>query len=171
MKIKPIRIEGPLAFITLTKGCEAVIDVEDLPLVEGKNWCANVHKNTVYAMRLERIGGKWKNIKMHRVLMSAPPGLEVDHKDGNGLNNCRRGDNGNLRLATHSQNQCNSRYLTKGKAGLKGVKPDLRRNKFQARITAKGQTQSLGYFATPEAAHAAYCEASAILHGAYGRSK
>lgn len=168
---RPIRIEGEIAYIPLTKGYEAVIDARDVPLVDGRNWCASVDLNTVYAMRRDNVGGKWKNIKLHRVLMGEPLGFEVDHRDGNGLNNRRQGETGNLRLATHGQNKRNSRYLTKGAVGLKGVKMDRRCNKYQARICAFGRTISLGYFSTPEDAHEAYCKASADLHGSFGRTK
>ena len=42
MKPRPIRIEGDVAYVPLTKGYEAIIDVEDVPLVEGRNWHAHV---------------------------------------------------------------------------------------------------------------------------------
>lgn len=37
-QLRPIRVEGNVAFVPLTKGLEAIVDVEDLPLVEGLNW-------------------------------------------------------------------------------------------------------------------------------------
>lgn len=48
--------------------------------------------------------------------------------------------------------------------GLLGVTHHPKNNKFQARITLDKRTQSLGYFKTPEAAHAAYVEAKRRLH-------
>lgn len=42
---RPIRIEGSIAIVPLTKGYEAVIDIEDLALVDGKNWTAWVSRN------------------------------------------------------------------------------------------------------------------------------
>ena len=42
---------------------------------------------------------------MHVLLMGTRSGLEIDHKDGNGLNNRRS----NLRWATPVQNQANRR--------------------------------------------------------------
>ena len=106
MKIRPIRIEGQVAYVPLTKGYEAVIDATDAPLVEGWNWRAMVKKHTVYAVRGEWLGqGEWRTISIHRVILNPPDGLLVDHRDGNGLLNQRF----NLRGATPSQNGCNQR--------------------------------------------------------------
>lgn len=75
MKPRPIRVEGDIAYVPLTKGYVAIIDVEDVPLVQGQNWCAKRSGKTVYAMRKapRDINGKQSSIHLHRVLTSAPP--------------------------------------------------------------------------------------------------
>ncbi len=89
MKVRPIRIEGDLAYVPLTKGYEAVIDAADVCLVENFNWYADTsHGHTVYARRNVN-NGKPCSIKMHRVITGCEEGLLVDHKDCNGLNNRR----------------------------------------------------------------------------------
>jgi AP2 domain len=53
------------------------------------------------------------------------------------------------------------------KVGFKGVTFEKRR--FRAQITKDDKQYHLGYFATPEAAHAAYVEAAKRLHGEFAR--
>jgi hypothetical protein len=55
---------------------------------------------------------------MHRVIMDAPKGITVDHRDGNGLNNRRS----NMRFATQSQQMMNKRRRhSKTSSKYKGV--------------------------------------------------
>ena len=180
MKYKrPIRIVGEIAYVPLTKGYEAVIDVEDVPLVSGHNWYAAPMRNSVYAMRGTRVGGTYEAIAMHRVLMGDPEGLDIghadgngldiDHADGTGLNNRRRGDNSNLREATRQQNQFNQRRAKNNTSGFKGVSPDKRRRKWQATISIEGKNRFLGRFDSPEAAAAAYREASSCAYAEFAR--
>lgn len=170
---RPIRIEGDVAYVPLTKGYVAIIDVEDVPLVEGWNWTALVQDGTVYAYRRATRGadGKQAAIRMHRVIMGDPLGLLVDHCDGNGLNNRRRGEAGNLRVATQSQNGMNSRPMRGKRSALKGAAWDAERGKWRSDIMVNGQRKYLGHHATETAAHAAYCNAAAELHGEFRRTK
>ena len=162
---RQIRIEGDLAYIPLTLGYEAVIDAADVSLVDKWNWCALVTPWSVYAKRSVRTGPKSRSILLHRVLMGEPTGLEVDHRCGNGLNNCRN----NLRIATNAQNQHNQRTSIRNSLGLKGVGWHKASGKWRSTIMLHGKRKHLGLFDTPEAAHAAYAEASAELHGEFGR--
>jgi hypothetical protein len=162
---RQIRVDSLYAYIPLTKGYEATIDIEDVPLVEGVNWCADISGRTVYAMR--KAGGK--TVKLHRLLMGNPVGFEVDHKDGDGLNNRRRGELGNIRIATIAQNRKNQRLSIRNTSGFKGVLWRKDRSKWLARIMADGKSVHLGLFADPKDAHEAYKKASARLHGAFRR--
>ena len=54
---------------------------------------------------------------MHRIIMGAEVGEEVDHKDGNGLNNSRA----NLRICQDGRNQWNQRKVASGLSKFKGV--------------------------------------------------
>jgi hypothetical protein len=165
MKARPIRIEGDAAYVPLTKGYEAVIDAADAPLVGKFNWCVQVDRKTVYAQRNDYSGGKRRTVYLHRVIMGDPDGFQVDHRDGCGLNNRRT----NLRIATPEQNQHNQRISRASTSGFKGVCWDKRSGKWRAKIKSGIKYHHLGYFTMPEAAHAAYAEASARLHGEFGR--
>jgi hypothetical protein len=166
-KIRQIRIEGNIAYVPLTQGYEAVIDAADALSIGRYNWKVRVEKHTAYAQRgvnLSRFGKGWKTVLMHREILQAAHGFEVDHISGDGLDNRRE----NLRAATKSENVINGRLRAVNKAGLKGASP--RNGRWVAQIRHGGKQLWLGMFDTPEAAHAAYCEASARLHGEFGRT-
>ena len=60
------------------------------------------------------------NKRMHRIIMNAKPGDEIDHWDGNGLNNKRK----NLRICNHYQNMANKKVKTKKDSQYLGVFKD-----------------------------------------------
>jgi hypothetical protein len=91
------------------------------------------------------------------------PALQVDHKDTNRANNAWF----NLREATHGQNVTNSGPRRNNRTGLKGVTPF--NGRWHARIMHDGALHLLGYFDSPEAAHAAYARKAHELHGEFAR--
>lgn len=135
--------------IELVNGGIAQCDATDIPLLSQYRWSWIVIHNRMYVTT--HIKGK--RIYMHRMLM--PEVKEVDHKDRNGLNNCRD----NLRPCTHSQNIANSDF-TKSESGYRGVRLMKKRTHqsrpWQARIKINGKQISLGYFATAEDGAKAY---------------
>lgn len=159
--IRPIRVEGNIAYVPLTRGYEAVIDADDAPLIGQWNWqakvCRNKAKNVmgVYATR-------WDSRGMHQMLLKASI---VDHVDGNGLNNQRI----NLRSATRSENARNSRRHRDNTSGFKGVSWNKAKQKWRAYITLNGKEKHLGLFSTAEAARDAYAAANALMHGEFGK--
>ena len=167
--IRPIRIEGDVAYVTLTRGYEAIIDAADVPLVEGVNWTTMaVTGNSVYAQRYygDNQTGKRITLLMHRVIMGAPTGMMIDHIDGDGTNNRRS----NMRIATHAENMRNRRMSTNNTSGFKGVHWEKKSQKWRAQIRINSVRRYLGLFDTPEAAHAAYVAASEKLHGEFARA-
>lgn len=163
---RPIRIEGDVAYVPLTKGYEAVIDAADVPLVAGWRWGAKVRPWTTYAARTDYSTGRKVEVKMHRLLMAAPAHLLVDHRDRNGLNNRR----GNLRLATSAQNARNAGVNKNSLTGIRGVGWVARDSKWRARISCNGQSHLLGHFNCITAARLAYARASVKMHGEFGRA-
>lgn len=90
--------QSDCCYVFLPGGYVAVIDLQDLALVESSVWRPHFAKGLVYA---RRSGPKpWY---MHQLVCGVRTGFEVDHIDGNGLNNRRE----NLRHLTHAQNQQN----------------------------------------------------------------
>ena len=88
--------------------------------------------------------------------------MQVDHINGNGLDNRRC----NLRLVTHSQNQMNRRGAqANGTSGVRGVSFNKAAGKWVAYIQAEGKHIYLGKFADKGSAVAARVEAAAKLHG------
>jgi hypothetical protein len=87
--------------------------------------------------------------------------VEFDHKDGNPANNAID----NLRLASKSQNACNTKVRKSSVTGFKGV--ERSGTKFQARIRFEGIRYCLGCYATPEEAHAARNAKAKELHGEF----
>ena len=74
----------------------------------------------------------------------------------------------NLRVATNSQNKCNSIVRKDSKSGIKGVTQDKRTGRWRAYIAFNGKRIWLGYFATPEEAKKERIKANAI-HGEFAR--
>lgn len=161
-KVRPIRIDGELAYVPLTRGLFAVVDAKDASVVEGSNWYALVTRTGhTYAVRATYCGGKQRVLLMHREILGAAPGMDVDHRDGDGLNNRRQ----NLRECTHRQNMANTLVTRRNKLGLKGVY--AAKGKFSACIEVDRQTRHLGTYATKEEAAAAYAGAARALHGSF----
>lgn len=86
-----------------------VVDETDWPIVSQFRWYAVKRKgHTRYAIApMKAPGGKICMVLLHRFLLDAGPGDEIDHIDGNALNNSRS----NLRFVTHSENIRASRLL------------------------------------------------------------
>ena len=163
--LNDFKIEDDVAIITLNKGYFAKVLVTDLPIISPLKWIALVQPRSVYAIAGHKVSkGVYKTAYMHRLIISAPKGIQVDHKDGDGLNNV----SSNLRLATASQNQMNMRKHTK-KAGLKGAYYHKRDNRWLAQISINRKHVYLGCYETEIEAHQAYCAASKEIHGDFGR--
>jgi hypothetical protein len=165
MKAREITIKGDVAYVPLTKGYVAIIDSDDVHLVDRFNWHAHVKTHTVYAEMKERRKGKRKAIGLHTVIMGGEKSIAVDHIDGCGLNNRRS----NLRFATKAENAQNSRLYKTNTSGYKGVIWCKDKAKWRAQIMFNQKNYFLGHFLDPKEAHKKYIEASNKLHGAFGR--
>lgn len=163
---REIRIEGKIAYVPLTRGRTAVIDAEDVPLVEGFFWQGKLSRHNVYAIRFEQHGQKRKLVCMHRAIAGAPDGTLVDHINGNGLDNRRA----NLRLATNAENTRNQRRNRRNTSGYKGVTWHKATGKWRAQIQVNGRRKHLGCFDRSVEAYSAYCEAALRFHGEHART-
>lgn len=100
-----------------------------------------------------------KHYAMHRLIIDAPKGAKVDHKNRNTLDNRRA----NLRLCDDAENVWNSK-ITKERTGIALKK---RAGVWIARITVRGCSISLGSFKTSTEAFKAYREASMKYYGVF----
>lgn len=154
--------------IQLTKGFVAIVDDEDFEMLNQWKW---KYIPGGYACRQEsRKIAKLENrprktIYMHGVILPCPDDKEVDHIDLNKLNNQKY----NLRIATHSQNNHNTRMQKDNTSGYKGVYFRKDRGKFQSRIMNEGKEIKLGCFKSAIDAAKVYDEAAIKLHGEFAR--
>ena len=125
------------------------------------NWHIHTCKDKKYVSRTSY----GKHILLHRYIADAPPNMDVDHKDGNGLNN----QISNLRLCSTSQNLMNRGKQRNNTSGYKGVSRRKHRPLWRAGIYVNGKTKHLGdYFCLIKAAKA-YDEAAKKYHGDFAR--
>jgi hypothetical protein len=145
--------------IPLTQGKFAIVDDADYEWLIQRKW---------YAYDAQKGKGKWYarcsqsvKVDMHRVITNAPKGMDVDHINGNGLDNRRS----NLRVCTRTQNQQNI-HVTHNKHGYKGVEQQ-RGGKYRANIYFDGKRLITRGFNTPEEAARAYDKKARELFGEF----
>ena len=135
-------------------GREVLVDDEDLPLLAGRSWCANLGsaKRTHYAMGYPAEKGSKRQIPMHRLLMGLRHGDRrvVDHLNGNGLDNRRC----NLEVVTQSENIQRRMVNGQKKAGFRGVQKQGR--KWLVVVTKNYRPITIGRFLDQTEAARAY---------------
>lgn len=155
-----------IKIVSKTHGCfQILVDDEDFGLVSPYKWCISKRGNTFYAYRgIKLSNGKWTTQQMHRFLMDvADSKIEVDHIDGNGLNNQKY----NLRLAAHQQNMQNRKVHKNNTSGFKGVSWNKSKQKWVAHISINGKLTYLGRYLTPEEASLVYESKARELFGEF----
>ncbi len=95
------------------------------------------------------------------------PKDEIDHI------NRRKADNqiANLREADRSQNMGNQKPSSLSKSGLKGANWRSDTGRWRAKIKLHGRNHYLGYFSTPEEAHATYVKKAQEIFGEFARAE
>lgn len=129
------------------------------------------------------IGGKWyisgsgylcgracgtrKMQFLHKLIMPPPPGLYVDHINGNKLDNRRE----NLRIVTKSQNQMNAKkpFRNKKTSKYKGVYWVRQHGAFHAKIKINGKNIYLGCSQNDRDAAMLYDAAAMKYFGEYAK--
>ncbi len=153
--------------IKLTQGKYTLVDNDDYEMLNMHKWYVKKGENTFYAVRSIFLkNGKQTTLRMHRLLIDAPNGLEVDHEDGNGLNNQKS----NIRLATRSQNRMNRPKQSRNTSGFKGVSWDKTHKVWMAYITLNSVQKNLGYFKSKQEAYQVRREASIEYHKEFAHS-
>ena len=145
--------DEPCRLIALTKGQVAIVDACEFDGLSRTVWSAWQAKPNAswYPFRSFRIDRACKSTLMHIQIMQPPKGTEVDHRNGNTLDNRRS----NLRIATRSQQSMNTRIPTDNTSGYKGVSWDKQRQLWHSYITVDRQRTTVGFFEELlDAAHA-----------------
>lgn len=137
------------------RGYTAAVDDDDYERVNVFRWAYS----NGYAQR--RSGGKC--ILMHRMITNAGESIEVDHINGNRLDNRKA----NLRLCSRSQNMMNVGKRANSKSGYKGVSWSTQRRKWAAMIWKDGKPINLGRFDCKHKAALAFNVAAMALHGEF----
>lgn len=148
--------------IKLSERHTAIVDDQDYIYLSQFEWKAK-WQSTCYAYRLDE---NKRSISMHREIMQAPRHLQVDHINGNGLDNRRC----NLRLCTNSENSRNQGKRSDNTSGYKGVSFAKNMKKFAAYIYLSRKTKLLGYYLTAEEAAHAYDEAAKKYYGEFAKT-
>jgi hypothetical protein len=149
------------ALVPLGNGLFSVIDSFDIERVAFLAWSRSLCRDgQQYAVaNLVNAEGKWGMVKLHRVLLCFPF-QQIDHIDGNGLNNRRS----NLRLCNNHQNQWNCRKKTTGKySAFKGVTRHCIGDLWKCQLMKNRKSVHAKYFKSEIEAARSY-DAAAIFH-------
>jgi hypothetical protein len=149
-----------IKYIPLTKGLKAAVDSEDYLMLIQRKWYA-VKSGSGY----RAYSDSPFRVSMHGLIMNLQKGFEVDHIDGNGLNNCKY----NLRICVHSQNLQNQRKQTGTSSRFKGVSWNKNVKKWHAYIKSKGIRYNLGFYDKEEDAALAYNIFAVGLFGEFAK--
>lgn len=151
---------GGVKRIPLNRGLSSLVEEEDFNKVSllGKWGCMKGNK---YAGK--RVGGKI--IYMHRFIMDCPLNMEVDHINGDGLDNRKS----NLRICTSQQNRYNHKLMSTNKSGYNGVYFHKGMKKWETSISVKDKTIHLGFFINIEDAAKAHDKYVKKYRGKFAR--
>ncbi len=155
--------------ITLTNSDELVlVDDQDYEYLNQFEWKLIIVRAGKRIARTQYTNGKCYIIYMSRII-GLRMGLNIkdkiiDHIDRNSVNNQLRS---NLRIATHSQSQCNKGLYKNNTTGYKGVSWNNRKQKYVARIRINGKEIYLGEFNDLIEAAYQYDHYAKQLHGEF----
>ena len=142
--------------IQLLCGKKAFVDDCDFEKLQEYRWKSRSRGTTTFYAE-----AKGSRLSMHRIIINAKKGEQVDHINRNGLDNRRE----NLRLCSHSQNQINRPQQKNNTSGYKGVY--LFKKKWRACIKIKGKLLYLGYFSDKKEAAETYNKKAKELFGEF----
>ena len=135
-------------------GTVALVSEEDYEAVIRYKW--STHRNYF----LTQIEGK--TVYMHRMILNAPNGMEVDHINRDPSDNRRE----NLRLSDRNRNNANRTSYTP-KSGYRGVYIQTNGKSYQVKIDAYGRTFRGGTFYNKEDAARKYDELAKLHFGEF----
>jgi hypothetical protein len=128
--MKTLKLAGKYGF-----GSHALVDEDDYELLKQYRWYRN------------KVGYVWRYVGrsmvyLHREIMRFPKTREVDHVNGNRLDNRKI----NLRTCTHAENRRNNRLQKNNRSGYIGVNWVKRAGKWRAEIQHNYKSIHVGLF-------------------------
>lgn len=118
------------------------VDDEDFPLLSRYRWFLHKRQDRdKFYVHCNQMGGHG-HVYMHRLITACPSGMEVDHIDGDGLNNQKL----NLRLCRRLHNSRNRLPQVNNSSGQSGVYFHHGRQKWYAQISLQGKRYYIGCF-------------------------
>lgn len=150
--------------IPLTRGQNAIVDLDDFEKINQFNWYAEWSPATrsFYAARRD---ADHKYVCMHRFILGLNGKPQGDHRNGNTLDNRRE----NLRPCTAQQNRFNQKRRSNNTSGYKGVSR-FRGKKWWSCIRIDGRTLHLGFYTSKTEAARAYDVAARKHFGEFART-
>jgi recombination protein U len=159
-----IDVDGDIASIWMKRKdgttITALIDAEDISRVGHLTWYPswNQSNRAFYAKASITIDGKQTSVRLNRLVMDAPDGMQVDHFNHDTLDNRKE----NLRLTTPSGNSQNlSGARSHSKSGMRGVFWNKEWRKWQVQVRIQGKLIHVGYFTDKDEAERAAIDARA----------
>lgn len=160
-KYKVIELNG-------SAGLTTTIDEEDWEKIKDYKWYSKLiprYRGKYHAMAgATNEYGRPTTVSLHRIIMDAPKGKQVDHINGDSLDNRKE----NLRICTPSQNRANQRAPSRNKHGYMGVAkigPS-----YYGRVTCRGKTHNMGPYETAKEAARAYDRKKLEKFGAFAKT-
>lgn len=152
-------LTGEYGVCYLYDGSQCLFDKEDFDKIKDLTWCNDTYG---YAMARKNNGESVIRLKMHRLIMDAQDGFDVDHINHNTLDNRKE----NLRICTRSQNNMNQHIRSDNTSGVIGVSLD-KNLKWRADISINKKRTYLGRFTNKDDAIKTRLNAEAKYYGEF----
>lgn len=133
------------------------IDLEDVKKTQLLKWVINTGNRGMHYVFNN------KGLLLHRYLMNAPSGKDVDHIYGDTMDNRKS----QMRICSRSENMSNSKHYINNTSGHKGVTWHKKTERWMAYIKVNWKQKTLGYFGNIEDAVKAREEAEDKYFGEY----
>ena len=144
--------------IPLTQGKIALVDDEDYEYINQWKWCYHsegyAKNNSLEKMRF-----------MHREILHIQDKVDIDHINGNKLDNRKE----NLRVCSRSQNMANSKKHKNSTSKYKGVSWSRSKKRWRVTIMKNRKAYFLGLFDNPVDAATAYDKKALELSGEFAK--